>query len=75
MASCLSLEVPEGASSPHSPQVSYTNCSCVTGSGPVQAGSCDSACSHLVLPFMLLISLGGVMASVIHTPSFMLILR
>lgn len=39
------------------------------------AGSCDSACSHLVLPFMLLISLGAAMASVTHTPSFMLILR
>nr|KAF6325726.1 solute carrier organic anion transporter family member 2B1 [Myotis myotis] len=56
-------------------QVFYTNCSCVAGGGPVPAGSCDSACSHLVLPFMLLISLGAAMASVTHTPSFMLILR
>ncbi|XP_019504937.1 PREDICTED: solute carrier organic anion transporter family member 2B1 isoform X2 [Hipposideros armiger] len=56
-------------------QVFYTNCSCVTGGGPVQAGSCDSTCSHLVLPFILLMSLGGVMASLTHTPSFMLILR
>ncbi|XP_070281729.1 solute carrier organic anion transporter family member 2B1 [Myotis yumanensis] len=56
-------------------QVFYTNCSCVAGGGPVSAGSCDSACSHLVLPFMLLISLGAAMASVTHTPSFMLILR
>lgn len=39
------------------------------------AGSCDSACSHLVLPFMLLVCLGVVMACVTHTPSFMLILR
>ncbi|XP_045433405.1 solute carrier organic anion transporter family member 2B1 isoform X2 [Pipistrellus kuhlii] len=56
-------------------QVFYTNCSCVVGGGPVPAGSCDSACSHLVLPFMLLVSLGAAMASVTHTPSFMLILR
>lgn len=60
---------------PDKSHVFYTNCSCVTGSGAVQAGSCDAACGHLVLPFMLLISLSGVMASVIHTPSFMLILR
>lgn len=56
-------------------QVFYTNCSCVAGGGPVLAGSCDSACGHLVLPFMLLVSLGAAMASVTHTPSFMLILR
>ncbi|XP_012600543.2 solute carrier organic anion transporter family member 2B1 [Microcebus murinus] len=56
-------------------QVFYTNCSCVVGGGPVPAGSCDSACSHLVLPFMLLVSLGATVACVTHTPSFMLILR
>ncbi|XP_029813324.1 solute carrier organic anion transporter family member 2B1 isoform X2 [Suricata suricatta] len=56
-------------------QVFYTNCSCVVGGGPVPAGSCDSACSHLVLPFMFLVSLGAALASLTHTPSFMLILR
>ncbi|XP_077723180.1 solute carrier organic anion transporter family member 2B1 isoform X3 [Canis aureus] len=56
-------------------QVFYTNCSCVAGGGPVSAGSCDSACSHLVLPFMFLVSLGAALASLTHTPSFMLILR
>lgn len=56
-------------------QVFYANCSCMMRSGLVQAGSCDSTCSHLVLPFILLMSLGGVMASLSHTPSFMLILR
>ncbi|XP_077632573.1 solute carrier organic anion transporter family member 2B1 isoform X1 [Crocuta crocuta] len=56
-------------------QVFYTNCSCVAGGGPVPAGSCDSACSHLVLPFMFLVSLGAGLASLTHTPSFMLILR
>ncbi|XP_013000742.1 solute carrier organic anion transporter family member 2B1 isoform X2 [Cavia porcellus] len=56
-------------------KVFYSNCSCVAGGGPVPAGSCDSACSHLVLPFILLVSLGVALASVSHTPSFMLILR
>ncbi|XP_025784608.1 solute carrier organic anion transporter family member 2B1 [Puma concolor] len=55
-------------------QVFYANCSCVVGGGPVPAGSCDSACSHLVLPFMFLVSLGAALASLTHTPSFMLIL-
>ncbi|XP_052013729.1 solute carrier organic anion transporter family member 2B1 isoform X1 [Apodemus sylvaticus] len=56
-------------------QVFYTNCSCVPGNGPIPAGSCESACSRLVLPFILLVSLGATVASVTHTPSFMLILR
>lgn len=56
-------------------QVFYTNCSCVAGGGTVPAGSCESACSHLVMPFILLTSLGAMVASITHTPSFMLILR
>ncbi|KAM6171939.1 solute carrier organic anion transporter family member 2B1 [Erethizon dorsatum] len=56
-------------------KVFYSNCSCVVGGGPVPAGSCDSACSHLVLPFIILVSLGAALASVTHTPAFMLILR
>ncbi|XP_051004990.1 LOW QUALITY PROTEIN: solute carrier organic anion transporter family member 2B1 [Acomys russatus] len=56
-------------------QVFYTNCSCVAGDGMVPAGSCDSACGHLLLPFILLISLGAAVASITHIPSFMLILR
>ncbi|XP_040114755.1 solute carrier organic anion transporter family member 2B1 isoform X7 [Oryx dammah] len=71
-AGCTSRVVQEV---PDKSQVFYTNCSCVAGGGPVPAGSCDSACSHLVLPFMILISLGAALASVTHTPSFMLILR
>ncbi|XP_069409229.1 solute carrier organic anion transporter family member 2B1 isoform X19 [Ovis canadensis] len=71
-AGCTSRVVQEV---PDKSQVLYTNCSCVAGGGPVSAGSCDSACSHLVLPFMILVSLGAALASVTHTPSFMLILR
>uniref|UniRef100_A0A8C3VRA6 Solute carrier organic anion transporter family member n=1 Tax=Catagonus wagneri TaxID=51154 RepID=A0A8C3VRA6_9CETA len=71
-AGCTSRLVQEA---PDRSQVFYTNCSCVAGGGPVPAGSCESACSHLVLPFMILVSLGAAVASVTHTPSFMLILR
>uniref|UniRef100_A0AAA9SAU6 Solute carrier organic anion transporter family member n=1 Tax=Bos taurus TaxID=9913 RepID=A0AAA9SAU6_BOVIN len=71
-AGCRSRVVQEA---PDKSQVFYTNCSCVAGGGPVPAGSCDSACGHLVLPFMILVSLGAALASVTHTPSFMLILR
>ncbi|NP_001126342.1 solute carrier organic anion transporter family member 2B1 [Pongo abelii] len=56
-------------------QVFYTNCSCVAEGNPVLAGSCDSTCSHLVVPFLLLVSLGSALACLTHTPSFMLILR
>ncbi|KAG8522805.1 Solute carrier organic anion transporter family member 2B1 [Galemys pyrenaicus] len=59
----------------HKSQVFYTNCSCVAEDAPVAGGSCDSACSHLVLPFVLLVGLSAALASVTHTPSFMLILR
>ncbi|KAM5184088.1 solute carrier organic anion transporter family member 2B1 isoform 3-T8 [Callospermophilus lateralis] len=71
-AGCTSQVAQEGLDKS---QVLYTNCSCVSGRGPVLAGSCDSACSHLVLPFILLVSLGAALASLTHTPSFMLILR
>ncbi|XP_027798495.2 solute carrier organic anion transporter family member 2B1 isoform X2 [Marmota flaviventris] len=71
-AGCTSQVAQEGLDKS---QVFYTNCSCVSGRGLVLAGSCDSACSHLVLPFILLVSLGAALASLTHTPSFMLILR
>uniref|UniRef100_A0A0P6JDU5 Solute carrier organic anion transporter family member n=2 Tax=Heterocephalus glaber TaxID=10181 RepID=A0A0P6JDU5_HETGA len=56
-------------------KVFYSNCSCMVGGGLVPASSCDSACSHLVLPFIFLVSLGAALASVTYTPTFMLILR
>ncbi|XP_004434059.2 PREDICTED: solute carrier organic anion transporter family member 2B1 [Ceratotherium simum simum] len=71
-AGCISRVVQEGLDKS---QVFYTNCSCVAGGSPVLAGSCNSACSHLVLPFMVLVGLGATLACVTHTPSFMLILR
>ncbi|XP_054432251.1 solute carrier organic anion transporter family member 2B1 isoform X2 [Pteronotus mesoamericanus] len=71
-AGCTSRVVQEA---PGKSQVLYTNCSCVMRGNTVSAGSCESACSHLVLPFMVLIGLSAAMACVTHTPSFMLILR
>uniref|UniRef100_G3TKA2 Solute carrier organic anion transporter family member n=1 Tax=Loxodonta africana TaxID=9785 RepID=G3TKA2_LOXAF len=71
-AGCTSQVVQEAL---NKSKVFYTNCSCVVGGGPVLAGSCDSPCSHLVLPFVLLISVSAALISVTHTPSFMLILR
>ncbi|KAM6158535.1 solute carrier organic anion transporter family member 2B1 [Rhynchocyon petersi] len=71
-AGCTSRVVQEAADKS---TVFYTNCSCVVGRELVPTGSCESACSSLVLPFVLLISLGAALASVTHTPSFMLILR
>lgn len=71
-AGCTSQVVQEAL---NKSKVFYTNCSCVVGGGPVLVGSCDSPCSHLVLPFVLLISVSAALISVTHTPSFMLILR
>ncbi|XP_043852342.1 solute carrier organic anion transporter family member 2B1 isoform X2 [Dromiciops gliroides] len=74
-AGCTGLQDSPG---PSQDSVIYTNCSCLLSGikdSSVTSGSCESSCSHLVLPFILLISLGGAVASVTHTPSFMLILR
>ncbi|XP_038624490.1 solute carrier organic anion transporter family member 2B1 isoform X1 [Tachyglossus aculeatus] len=58
--------------------VNYTQCSCIwpeERGGSALPGSCGSPCRHLLLPFIVLASLGGAVASVTHTPSLMLILR
>lgn len=74
-AGCRAQMAEKGLDSPSKDQIFYTNCSCVVGGGRVLAGSCESACSHLVLPYMLLASVGAALASLTHTPSFILILR
>ncbi|XP_072466935.1 solute carrier organic anion transporter family member 2B1 isoform X2 [Notamacropus eugenii] len=74
-AGCTGLQ---GDPGPGQGPVIYTNCSCLLSglrNSSVTSGSCESSCSHLVLPFILLVSLGGAVASITHTPSFMLILR
>ncbi|XP_008331619.1 solute carrier organic anion transporter family member 2B1 isoform X2 [Cynoglossus semilaevis] len=53
----------------------YTDCGCVTGSGSASPGTCGSGCSHLLLPFMLLLGVTCLIASFSQTPSYMMILR
>ncbi|NWI55396.1 SO2B1 protein, partial [Calyptomena viridis] len=58
--------------------LNYTNCSCISENGLpgfAQPGTCSTGCSHLFLPFVVLSCLAGILASMSHTPSFMLILR
>ncbi|XP_051843065.1 solute carrier organic anion transporter family member 2B1 isoform X2 [Antechinus flavipes] len=56
----------------------YTNCTCLLSRGEgnkVVSGSCESSCTYLVIPFMLLVCVGTAVATLAHIPSFMLILR
>eukprot|EP00066_Takifugu_rubripes_P025816 XP_011615082.1 PREDICTED: solute carrier organic anion transporter family member 2B1 isoform X1 [Takifugu rubripes] len=53
----------------------YTDCRCVDGLGFASAGTCGSGCSHLLLPFMVLLAITSFVASFSQTPSFMMILR
>ncbi|NXM94992.1 SO2B1 protein, partial [Sylvia borin] len=58
--------------------LNYTGCSCIAGpgrAGSARPGTCGTACSHLFMPFVVLSCLAGILASISHTPSFMLILR
>ncbi|XP_066196852.1 solute carrier organic anion transporter family member 2B1 [Sylvia atricapilla] len=58
--------------------LNYTGCSCIAGlgrAGSAWPGTCGTACSHLFVPFVVLSCLAGILASISHTPSFMLILR
>ncbi|XP_077197278.1 solute carrier organic anion transporter family member 2B1 isoform X2 [Paroedura picta] len=56
----------------------YSSCSCikVNGSaGSAVPGTCSTSCSKFLTPFVALVCIAGFLACVIHTPSFMLILR
>lgn len=53
----------------------YTGCRCVKDFGYASPGTCGSGCSHLLLPFMVLIGLTAFVASFSQTPSYMMILR
>lgn len=53
----------------------YTECRCVGGLGFASPGTCGSGCSHLLLPFMVLIGVTGFVASFSQTPSYIMILR
>ncbi|KAI7795784.1 solute carrier organic anion transporter family member 2B1 [Triplophysa rosa] len=56
----------------------YTDCACVasgTSLGYATQGPCGSGCTNLLIPFMVLSSITCFVASLSHTPSFMMILR
>lgn len=45
------------------------------GHGSASPGTCGSGCSHLLLPFMVMLGLTSIVASFSQTPSYMMILR
>lgn len=53
----------------------HTDCKCVGGLGFAVPGTCGSGCSHLLVPFMVLLGITSFVASFSQTPSFMMILR
>lgn len=53
----------------------YTNCRCVGNASFARPGTCGSGCSHLLLPFMVLLGLTSFIAAFSQTPSYMMILR
>ncbi|CAK6979171.1 solute carrier organic anion transporter family member 2B1 [Scomber scombrus] len=55
--------------------VNFTECRCVGGFGFASPGTCGSGCSHLLLPFMIMLGLTSFIASFSQTPSYMMILR
>ncbi|KAF7642964.1 hypothetical protein LDENG_00247340 [Lucifuga dentata] len=60
--------------------LNYTQCGCVGRGGPgspgfALPGTCGSGCSHLLLPFMVLLGLTAFIASFSQTPSYIMILR
>ncbi|XP_070605548.1 solute carrier organic anion transporter family member 2B1 isoform X2 [Erythrolamprus reginae] len=58
--------------------VNYTHCNCILVNGAIgyaKPGHCGSSCSHLLMPFVLIIAISGFLGSLSHTPAFVLILR
>ncbi|XP_039222723.1 solute carrier organic anion transporter family member 2B1 isoform X1 [Crotalus tigris] len=58
--------------------VNYTECNCILLNGAIgyaKPGHCSSSCSHFLLPFVLIAAISGFLASLSHTPAFVLVLR
>ncbi|TKS83423.1 Solute carrier organic anion transporter family member 2B1 [Collichthys lucidus] len=69
-AGCIAIETDA-----NNKLINYTECRCVSGLGYASPGTCGSGCSHLLLPFMVLIGLTSFIAAFSQTPSYMMILR
>ncbi|XP_078246363.1 solute carrier organic anion transporter family member 2B1 [Pogona vitticeps] len=56
----------------------YTACNCVVVDGALGyalPGSCSTYCSRFLLPFVIIACISGFLASLSHTPAFVMILR
>ncbi|XP_077572559.1 solute carrier organic anion transporter family member 2A1 [Stigmatopora nigra] len=54
----------------------YTNCKCVSGEQKeAQPSPCPNQCPHFLLPFILVLSAGALIACLTHNPMYMMLLR
>ncbi|KAM9796613.1 solute carrier organic anion transporter family member 2A1 [Syngnathus typhle] len=60
---------------PHAVQL-YTNCRCVSGSeSQARPSPCTNQCPHFLLPVILMLSAGALVACLTHNPMYMMLLR
>lgn len=60
------------------PLQNFSRCNCIRVNkalGYANPGSCGSGCSHFLVPFVALACVSGFVASIAHTPAFVMILR
>ncbi|XP_077439773.1 solute carrier organic anion transporter family member 2A1 isoform X1 [Vanacampus margaritifer] len=54
----------------------YTNCRCISGSqGHARPSPCANQCPHFLLPVILVLSAGALIACLTHNPMYMMLLR